>query len=66
MRRGIERAVSDPLMPRAAVRSKLPDDVDAVKVKCVALIRLEKVRTVLPLHYFLPSDPHAACSMSPL
>lgn len=28
----------------STVRSKVPDDKDAVKIKCVALIRLEKVR----------------------
>ncbi|EGZ10208.1 hypothetical protein PHYSODRAFT_318537 [Phytophthora sojae] len=31
------------------IRSKLPDDVDAVKVKCVALIRLEKFDKALEL-----------------
>ncbi|KAF4322524.1 hypothetical protein BBO99_00002945 [Phytophthora kernoviae] len=31
------------------IRSKLPDDVDAVKVKCLALIRLEKFDKALEL-----------------
>lgn len=30
-----------------AVRSRFPDDVDAVKIKCVALIRMEKVRIAM-------------------
>lgn len=34
---------------RESVRSKTPDDADAVRIKCVALIRLEKFDKALEL-----------------
>ncbi|RLN54500.1 hypothetical protein BBJ28_00013540 [Nothophytophthora sp. Chile5] len=46
-RENFARAVD--ICNKSAFRSKFPDDVDAVKVKCLALIRLEKFDKALEL-----------------